>query len=234
MTTRSKRYEDQVEKLDPAEEHGLDDAIETTLDQATAGFDETIECHVRLDIDPSQADQQIRGSVVLPAGTGQDVRIAVFAKGEHRQEAEEAGADVVGSDDLIERIEDGWLEFDEAIATPDMMSDISQLGPTLGPRGLMPSNKAGTVTFDLADTIEKLRKGQVELRTDSYGIIHTTIGTDSMDDGELQENLAAVLEFVVDNKPEGAEGQGQYFRSISLTPSMGPAVKVDPAEAWRL
>ncbi len=232
MTKRSKRYRDQADVIDKTREHPLREALEMALDQATANFAETIECHVRLNIDPSKADQQIRGSIVLPAGTGRDVRIAVFARGEKAQEAEEAGADVVGGEDLIERIQEGWLEFDEAVATPDMMSDLSALGPTLGPRGLMPSNKAGTVTFELADTIDKLRKGQVELRTDSYGIIHTAVGIDEMNLDDLEENLRAILRFIVENRPEGVKGQGQYFRSIALTPSMGPSIKVDPTEAW--
>ncbi|MFB6356261.1 MAG: 50S ribosomal protein L1 [bacterium] len=231
-TKRSKRYEDQVDEIDPAQEYDLDSAVDMVLDQATADFDETIECHVRLDVDPTKSDEQIRGSLELPAGTGQDVRVVVFAEGEDAQEAEDAGADEVGADDLIERIQDGWLEFDQSVATPDMMSDLSELGPVLGPRGLMPNNKAGTVTFDVKDAVEKLKRGQVELRTDKYGIIHTKLGTSDMENDEIKENLRAVLKFIVNNRPPGAPARGQYIQSISMSPTMGPSLKVQPAAAW--
>lgn len=232
MATRSRRYEDAAELVDKETEYDLGTAIELACEGATADFDESIECHVRLGIDPEEASEQVRGSLVLPSGTGRDVTVVVFAQGENVQEAEDAGADYVGSDDLIEKIEDGWLEFDQALATPDMMSDISALGPTLGPRGLMPNNKAGTVTFDLADAIEKVKKGQIEVRNDSYGITHTVVGTDSMTTDDLEENLRALFTFLVEERPPAMQDPGQYFKSITLTSSMGPPVKIDPTEAW--
>ncbi|MFB6344663.1 MAG: 50S ribosomal protein L1 [bacterium] len=230
MTTRSKRYQDAVETIDPEKDYTLSEAINLVLDAANTNFEESIECHVRLGIDPEDADQQVRGSIVLPAGTGRDVTVIVFAQGEKKQEAEDAGADEVGGEDLIEKIDDGWLEFDQAIATPDMMSDVSRLGPVLGPRGLMPNNKAGTVTFDIADAVDKVKKGQIELRNDSYGIIHTVAGTDSMSTDQLEENLTAIFEFIEDERPPGIEGRGQYFKSISLSSSMSPSVSVDPGD----
>lgn len=232
MTARSKRYEDLAEAIDPEREYAPEEALQLVLDGANTNFEESIECHVRLGIDPEDADQQIRGSIVLPNGTGRDVTVIVFAEGEKKQEAEAAGADEVGADDLIEKIDDGWLDFDQAIATPDMMSDVSALGPTLGPRGLMPNNKAGTVTFDIEDAVEKVKKGQIELRNDSYGIIHTVIGTDSMDAGELAENLMAVLEFIDSERPPGIEGRGQFFKNVSVSSSMGPSVRIDVSRAW--
>lgn len=232
MTTRSKRYQDVSEDIDPETSYSPREALDLVLDGANANFEESIECHVRLGIDPENADQQVRGSIVLPNGTGRDVTVIVFAQGENQQEAEEAGADEVGGEDLIDKIDDGWLEFDQAIATPDMMSDVSALGPVLGPRGLMPNNKAGTVTFDVKDAVEKVKKGQVELRNDSYGIVHTVIGTDDMNSDELLENLTAVLEFLDDQRPPGIPGRGQYFKNVSLSSSMGPSVRVDVAQAW--
>ena len=232
MATRSRRYEEAAESIDKQTEYDLSTAIERALEGATADFEESLECHVRLGIDPEEASEQIRGSLVLPSGTGRDVTVVVFAQGEKVQEAEDAGADYVGSDDLIEKIEDGWLDFDQVLATPDMMSDISALGPTLGPRGLMPNNKAGTVTFDLEEAIEKVKKGQIEIRNDSYGITHSVIGTDSMSADDLQENLRAVFAFLVEERPPAIQDSGQYFKSITLTSSMSPPVKVDPADAW--
>jgi large subunit ribosomal protein L1 len=232
MATRSQRYEDASEKIDPEAAYGIDEGIELVLDGATTNFEESIECHVRLGIDPEEASEQVRGSIVLPAGTGRDVTVVVFAQGEKVQEAEEAGADYVGNEDLIEKIDDGWLEFDQAIATPDMMSEISSLGPTLGPRGLMPNNKAGTVTFDVDDAVNKVKKGQVEVRNDSYGITHTVVGTDSMSSDDLKENLSSLFVFLCDERPPRIQNSGQYFKSITLTSSMGPSVRLDPAEAW--
>jgi len=232
--TRSKRYEDLLAEIEPREQHGIKESVSSVLELATADFDETIELHARLNIDPAQADQQIRGSIVLPAGTGKETRVVVFATGEEAKEAREAGADEVGGGDLIEKIEDGWLEFDQAVATPDMMSDVSVLGPTLGPRGLMPNNKAGTVTFDVSDAIEKLKKGQVELRTDETGIIHAALGTASMGPDAIEENLREVLNFIIDERPPAAAGQGEYIDTLALTPTMGPSVRIDPSTAWQL
>lgn len=234
MTTRSKRYQDLSEEIKSQDDFdSLEAAAGQVKEAATANFVETVECHVKVNIDPTNADQQIRESLVLPAGTGQEVRVVVFAQGEKQQEAEEAGADVVGADDLIERIDDGWLDFDAAVATPDMMSEIGRLGPVLGPRGLMPNNKSGTVTFDVAETIKKIKQGQVELRNDSYGIIHTPVGTDAMSAGELADNLEAVLGFVVEQRPPEI-ARGQYFDSITITSTMSPPVRIQSALAWDL
>lgn len=232
MTTRSRRYREMDEQVEAGEKLQLGRAVEVAHEWCTANFEEALESHVRLNVDATQADQQIRGSMVLPHGTGQETRVVVFAKGEKQREAEAAGADEVGNDDLIERVQEGWLEFDRAVATPDMMSEVSQLGPVLGPRNLMPNNKAGTVTFDVAETVEKLKRGQIEVRTDRYGIVHTLIGRASMSDEELRENLEAVLQFLIDHRPAGVKGRGQYFKSISLSPTMGPSVDVDPRSVW--
>lgn len=231
MVTRSQRYREHAEQVDSEEAYRLDEAVDMVLSMSTANFTESVECHIRLEIDPADASQQIRDTLVLPNGTGQEVRVIVFAKGEKKQEAEEAGADAVGNDDLIEKIENGWMEFDQAVATPDMMSDVSALGPLLGPRNLMPNNKAGTVTFDIEDAVEKLKKGQVELRNDDYGIIHCVVGTDDMTNDELRENLRSVFDFIEDHRPPGIE-QSQFVQSINLTPTMGPSVSVDTAEVF--
>ncbi len=232
MTVRSKRYVDLKEQMS-ADRLGVEAGIEAVKEAATANFVETIECHVKLNIDPTQADQQIRRSIVLPAGTGQETKVIIFASGEKQKEAEDAGADVVGDEELIEKVADGWLDFDAAVATPDMMGEVGQLGPVLGPRGLMPNNKAGTVTFDVADAVEKIKQGQVELRNDSQGIIHAPVGTDEMDDSALADNLKAVLKFVIEEKPPGIS-RGQYIDSITLASSMSPGIEIDPAAAWEL
>jgi len=232
MPRRSQRYRTLTEDLEPGASLPLEQAVREVLQRCTASFDEAVEAHVRLNVDATQADQQIRGALVMPAGTGRTTRVVVFARGEKQQEAEAAGADEVGNDDLIDRIEGGWMEFDRAVATPDMMSDVSRLGPILGPRNLMPNNKAGTVTFDVAETVEKLKQGQVEVRTDRYGIVHTVIGRASMDAEALTDNLLALLTFLIDERPAGVKGRGHYFKSVSLTPTMGPSIDVDPRSIW--
>ncbi len=231
MSVRSKRYVELKEEVLPGSALAVDEAVKAVKEAATANFVETIECHAKLNIDPTQANQQIRKSIVLPAGTGQDTKVIVFATGEKQREAEEAGADVAGEDELVEKVEDGWLDFDAAVATPDMMSEVGRLGPVLGPRGLMPNNKAGTVTFDVAETVKKIKQGQVELRNDSQGIIHAPVGTDEMSESELADNLRAVLEFIIDEKPPGIS-RGQYIDSITLASSMSPGIEIDPAAAW--
>ena len=231
---KSKRYQELEEKIEKTPYTDLKKATQVIKKVATADFTESVEAHVKLNIDPAQADQQFRASLVLPHGTGRVTRVLVFARGEKVKEAEEAGAEAVGGEDLIEKIEDGWFEFDQAVATPDMMSDVSVLGPVLGPRGLMPNNKAGTVTFDVAEVVGKLKKGQMELRNDQYGIIHTVVGTDEMTADELRDNLEAILKFIVEERPVGVKGQGQYLESIVLAPTMGPSIKIAPAVAWDL
>ncbi len=233
MKTRSRRYKELEAARSEGQISALPEAVEQVLELATANFSETVECTVNLNIDPRQADQQVRSSIVLPAGTGQEVSVVVFARGEKQREAQDAGADQVGAEDLIEKIEAGWFDFDAAIATPDMMADVGKLGPLLGPRGLMPNNKAGTVTFDVAETVEKIKSGQVELRNDSFGIIHTRIGTQEMSAEELLSNLKVVLRFVIEQRPS-VVGRGQYINSIVLATSMSPAVEVDPSTAWEL
>jgi len=190
-------------------------------------FDETVEVAMRLGVDPRKADQMIRGTVSLPHGTGKSVRVAVFAAGDQAREAEAAGADVVGADDLVARIEKGFLDFDVAIATPDQMPNVGKLGRTLGPRGLMPNPKTGTVTNDVGKTVEEFKAGKVEYRTDRTAIVHLTIGKTSFDERALLENYAAVIEELIRAKPSAAKGR--YIRSITMASTMGPGVKIDPS-----
>ncbi len=212
--------------LDPAE------AIKILTQAPKAKFDETVECAIRLGIDPKQADQQVRGTVALPAGTGKKVRLLVFAKGEKAKEAEAAGADYVGAEDLVEKIQGGWMEFDVAAATPDMMSTVGKLGRILGPRGLMPNPKSGTVTFDLAKAVKEFKAGKIEYRTEKAGIIHAPIGKVSFTGEQLLANFSSLIDAVARAKP--AASKGQYLMSITLSTTHGPGVKVDPAKAQAL
>ncbi len=201
------------------------EALRLAQEVATASFDETVEAHFRLGIDTRQADQQVRGSVVLPHGTGKKVRVAVFAQGDKAREAEEAGADVVGADDLIERIQGGFLEFDATVATPDMMGKVGRLGKILGTRGLMPNPKLGTVTMDVARVVAELKAGKVEYRADKFGIAHVGIGKKSFSDMALVENYASVLDEILRAKP--ASSKGRYLKSITVATTMGPGIPVD-------
>lgn len=194
---------------------------------ATAKFDETVEAHIRLGVDTRQADQQVRGSISLPHGTGKDVRVAVFAEGDKAREAEAAGADVVGSDDLVARIEGGFFDFDAAVATPDMMGKVGKLGKALGPRGLMPNPKLGTVTMNVAQIVKELKAGRVEYRADKFGICHVPIGRVSFDDTKLVENYGTLLDEIVRVKPSSSKGK--YIKSITVVSTMGAGVKVDPS-----
>ncbi len=197
---------------------------------ANAKFDESVEVAVRLGVDPRQADQNVRGTVVLPHGTGKTVRVLVFAKGEKAREAEEAGADHVGADDMVKKIQDEqWLEFDTAIATPDMMGQVGRLGKVLGPRGLMPNPKVGTVTFDVAKAVREVKGGKVEFRVDKAGIVHVAVGKRSFGAEKLLDNVHALLSSLVRAKP--AASKGQYVQTIALTTTMGPSVRVDPLAA---
>jgi large subunit ribosomal protein L1 len=200
-------------------------AIRLAQEVAPAKFDETVEAHFRLGIDTRQADQQVRGSVVLPHGTGKKVRVAVFAQGDKAREAEEAGADVIGDDDLIEKISAGFLDFDATVATPDMMGKVGRLGKILGTRGLMPNPKLGTVTMDVARVVKELKAGKVEYRADKFGIAHVGIGKKSFSDTALVENYAAVLDEILRAKPAGSKGK--YVKSITVTTTMGPGIPVD-------
>lgn len=227
----SKRYAAAFAKIEP-KLYTIPEAISLVKSTASAKFDETVELAVRLGVDPKQSDQMVRGYLVLPHGTGRRLRVLVFAKGEKEREAREAGADYAGAEDLVEKITQGWMEFDKAVATPDMMSAVGRLGKLLGPRGLMPNPKTGTVTFNLAKTIQELRQGRVEYKTEKTGIIHVAIGKVSHEARQLEENLLAVLEAIAKAKP--ATAKGQYILSIALSSTMGPGVRVDPAEAIRL
>jgi len=222
-----KVYSEQIAKVDVERLYQPREALELVQALSKAKFDETVELAVRLGVDPRKADQMVRGTVALPNGTGRVVRIAVFAAGEAAAEAREAGADVVGADDLVERVTGGFLDFDVAIATPDLMVQVGRLGRVLGPRGLMPNPKSGTVTTDVARAVAEFKGGRVEYRTDRVGIVHVRIGKVSFERSQLIENLAAVLDELQRAKPAAAKGR--YLRSISLASTMGPGVHVDPS-----
>jgi large subunit ribosomal protein L1 len=227
MTKRGKKYREAVQQMDRAKAYSPEEAVELAKKLAHAKFDETVELHMRMGVDPRNANQQVRGVALLPHGLGKEVRVLVFAQGEASRIAEAAGADYVGGDDLAKKIEDGWLEFDMAIATPDMMSKVGKLGRVLGRKGLMPNPKSGTVVpaEDLPRAIEDARKGRIEFKLDRTAIIHVTLGKVSFEERKLMDNLAAVVEAVVKAKPSGAKGQ--YVRSAFLTTSMGPGIKLD-------
>jgi len=205
--------------------YGLQEAIEVVKRTAYAKFDETVEMALRLGVDPKRSDQMVRGSVVLPHGTGVKVRILVFAKGEKEKEARDAGAEIVGGDDLVEKVKGGWLEFDKAIATPDMMGNVGKLGKVLGPRGLMPNPKTGTVTFEVAKAISDIRKGRVEFKIEKAGIVHVRIGKVSFEANKLRENGAMLLDSVMKAKP--ASSKGRYLKSVTVTSTMGPGIPLD-------
>ena len=229
MARRGKRYEQAVESIDRARLYPPREAIDLIKSIPAPRFDETVELNVRLGVDPRKADQMVRGAVSLPKGTGKTVRIAVFAKGEQARAAEEAGADVVGAEDLVERIQGGWLEFDAAVAAPAMMPLVGRLGRVLGPRGLMPNPKSGTVTEDVGKAVRDLKGGLVEYRTDRHGNLHLIIGKRSFDADDLLENFATVLDEVVRAKPAAAKGR--YLRGVTLSTTMGPGVRVDAQAA---
>jgi large subunit ribosomal protein L1 len=226
MAKRGKKYLEAARKIEAGKRYPVSEATELVVASARAKFDETVAAAVRLGVNPAHADQMVRGSVVLPNGLGKSVRVLVFAKGEKEKEALEAGADVVGSDDVVEKIRGGWLEFDRVIATPDMMGSVGKLGKILGPRGLMPNPKVGTVTFDIARTVKELKAGKVEFRVEKAGIIHCPIGKASFGAEKLKENFLALVEMIIKLKP--ASSKGIYIRSVSLSTVMGPGVKVDP------
>lgn len=226
MAKRGKKYLEAAKKIDAGKRYPISEATELVVASARAKFDETVAAAVRLGVNPAHADQMVRGSVALPNGLGKSVRVLVFAKGEKEKEALEAGADVVGSDDVVEKIRGGWLEFDRVIATPDMMGSVGKLGKILGPRGLMPNPKVGTVTFDVARTVKELKAGKVEFRVEKAGIVHCPIGKASFGAEKLKENFIALVEMIIKLKP--ASSKGIYIRSVSLSTVMGPGVKVDP------
>lgn len=223
---RGKAYKGAIAKIDRNRLYEPSEAIKLVKEIATAKFDETVEAHVKLGVDPRHADQQVRGTVSLPHGTGKTLKVLVFAKGEKVKEAEQAGADYVGAEDLAEKIQGGWFDFDVAVATPDMMSVVGRLGKILGPRGLMPNPKAGTVTFDIERTIKELKAGRIEFRVDKTSIVHVPIGRISFDEERLQDNLNAFAEALIKAKPAAAKGQ--YMRSVNICSTMGPGIKINP------
>ena len=222
----SKRYNNLFEKIDQHKEYDIEPALELAKETATANFEETIELSVNLGIDPSKNDQQIRGAMVLPKGTGQDVKVAVFAQGEKAKEAESAGADVVGGEELADKIQEGWLDFDVAVATPDMMSVVGKLGPILGPKGLMPNPKVGTVTFELEKAVKDIKAGKVEYRADKGGNIHVPIGKEDFSIDDLYDNFRAIMDVIFKSRPTGVKGR--YLLNIAVSSTMGPGIKIDP------
>jgi large subunit ribosomal protein L1 len=222
----SKKYKQAIEMYDTTKAYQLDEALEILMKLPKAKFDETVEVAINLGVDPRHSDQMVRGSVTLPHGTGKPVRVLVFAKGEKEKEAFEAGADYVGAEDLVEKIQQGWLEFDKAVATPDIMGLVGKLGKILGPRGLMPNPKVGTVTFDVAKAVKELKAGKIEFKVDKAGIIHAPIGKVSFGKEKLKDNFMALLDMVIKLKP--ASSKGIYLKKCSISSTMGPGIKLDP------
>ena len=225
MAKRGKKYQQAAKLVDRTKTYSPAEAVALVKQVAYAQFDSTIETHMRLGVDPRQADQQLRSTVALPAGTGRSVRVLVFAQGEKVREAEAAGADYVGGPELAQRVQDGWLDFDAVMATPDMMGQVGRLGRILGPRGLMPSPRTGTVTFDLEEVLSEIKAGRVEFRADRDGSIHVGIGKASFAEDALLQNFSVLLASVMEARPTGA--RGQFMRSITLAPTIGPGVPVD-------
>lgn len=225
-----KKYREALKRVDRDKRYPLEEAMRVVVANKVAKFDETVEMAVRLNVDPRQADQNVRGTVVLPHGTGKVERVLVLAKGEKEREAREAGADYVGSDDIIKRIqEENWLEFDRVIATPDVMGAVGRIGKILGPRGLMPNPRVGTVTFDITKAVTEVKAGKVDYRVDKAGVIHARIGKLSFGEDKLMQNAHALLEAIVRSKP--ASAKGNYIKSVALSSTMGPGVRVDAGAA---
>lgn len=232
MATPGKRYKALAEKVDRSREYTPEEGVALVKETSQAKFDTTVELHLRMGVDPRHADQMVRGAAVLPHGTGRTVRVVVFAQGDRAREAQAAGADEVGSDDLTKKIEGGWLDFDVAIATPDLMGAVGRLGRVLGPRGLMPNPKSGTVTFDVAKAVRDAKGGRIEFRVDKTGVVHTTVGKSSFTQQALVENLATVMDAVNRARPAGLKSA--YVRSAYLTSTQGPSVKLDLGETIAL
>jgi large subunit ribosomal protein L1 len=225
---RGKKYTEAKALVETVKRYSIKEAMDILVRTARAKFDETVDVAIRLGVNPKHADQMVRGSVALPNGLGKTVRVLVFAKGEKEKEAMDAGADYAGSDDLIEKIKGGWLEFDRVIATPDMMGNVGKLGKILGPRGLMPNPKVGTVTFDVGKAVKELKAGKVEFRVEKAGIVHSPVGKVSFGSEKITENVMALVETIMKLKP--ASSKGTYLKSISLSTTMGPGIKVDPVD----
>jgi len=224
-TKHGKRYDELAKKVEPGREYTPEEGMKLVKETSGAKFDTTVEIHLRMGVDPKQADQMVRGAAVLPHGTGKTVRVIVFAQGDRARDAQAAGADAVGAEDLAKRIEGGWLDFDVAIATPDMMGQVGRLGRVLGPRGLMPNPKSGTVTMDVAKAVRDSKGGRVEFRVDKTGVIHTVVGKSSFSQQALVENLATVIDAVNRARPTGVKGD--YVRTVYLSSTQGPSVKLD-------
>jgi len=232
MAKQGKRYRQVAAKVERDRRYTFPEAVGLALETASTKFDETMEAAVALGVNPRHADQMVRGAVVLPNGLGKTVRVLVFAKGEKEKEAMDAGADHVGAEDLITRIQGGWLDFDKAVATPDLMGQVGKIGKILGPRGLMPNAKVGTVTFDVAKAVSELKGGKVEFRVDRAGVVHAPLGKVSFGTDKLLQNLAAFMDSLVRLKP--ATAKGTYLKSIHLSTTMGPGIPVDPADVKTL
>lgn len=229
MPRRGRKYLEAAKLVDPDRRYPIDEAAELLPRLSTSAFDGTVEAHLRLGVDPRHADQLVRGTIVLPHGTGRTTRVIVFAQGEKAQEALRAGADEVGGDDLAKKIDDGWFEFDVAVATPDMMGTVGRLGKKLGPRGLMPNPKSGTVTFDIERAVGEVKSGRIEFKVDRAGIVHVPVGRASFSPEQLRVNVATLVDAVNRAKPSGAKGT--YMRSLTLAPTMGPGVRIDIGSA---
>jgi len=228
-----KKYREAAKHIDQDKRYSLEEALQLVVSNKVAKFDETVELAVRLNVDPRQADQNVRGTVVLPNGTGRVARVLVLAKGEKEREAREAGADFVGGDDIIKRIqEENWLDFDRVIATPDIMGSVGRIGKILGPRGLMPNPRVGTVTFDIAKAVAEVKAGKVDYRVDKAGVVHARIGKLSFGEGKLSENAHALIDAIVRAKP--ASAKGNYVKSVAVSATMGPGVRVDTATVTRV
>jgi large subunit ribosomal protein L1 len=227
MPKRGKKYSESKAKALDVQTSSFEDAVKISLESSYAKFDETVDVAVRLGVDPRHADQMIRGTVVLPNGLGKEVKVLVFAKGEKEKEAQEAGAEFVGNDDLIEKIKEGWFGFDKAIATPDMMGTVGKIGKLLGPRGLMPNAKTGTVTFDVARAVTELKAGKIDFRVEKTGILHVPMGKVSFGVEKIVQNITAFLETVMRLKPSSSKGT--YLKGMAISTTMGPGIKIDPA-----
>ncbi len=228
MAKSGKKYLEVKKKVDPQRKYKLDEALGLVLETSYAKFDESIDVAMRLGVDPRHADQMVRGSLVLPHGTGRTTRVLVFAKGDKEKEARDAGADYVGAEDMAEKIQGGWLDFDKVIATPDTMGTVGKLGKILGPRGMMPNPKVGTVTFDVAKAVGEMKAGRVDFRVDKVGIVHCAIGKVSFGKDKISDNVKALFELIMKLKPSSSKGT--YLKSVTVSSTMGPGVKVDPVE----
>lgn len=226
MPKRGKKYRAALEKVDRTKRYTFEEGLNLALQCAYASFDETLDIAVKLGVDPRHADQMVRGTVVLPNGLGKVVRVAVFAKGEKVKEALDAGADVAGGEELIEKIKEGWMEFDKAVATPDMMGQVGKIGKILGPRGLMPNAKLGTVTFDVAKVVQEIKAGKVDFRVEKTGIVHAPMGKVSFGAEKLMQNISTFIDTLIRLKPTAAKGT--YVRGIAISTTMGPGIRIDP------